>query len=153
MEEVVLDTANYVMARRGNPEIKRIMVGDFSGDGHGMYETVFVKTKHTSAEIRAAFKKAIDESKLNNSDNLCEEWETDTISKDMLDRMGVDSSKYINSDEGEDPEYCVDGDIYGFVNLIIDFIKVYTPDLKIETISYKAPEIVLEDIGYGLFTY
>lgn len=154
----------------------RLTIGDWSGDGHSISEDFIYESNKSVEEIRQAYKNACKLTGLsfNHNDDytglnlgygtdrqIATEYEESTISKlalKILKKHGIE----LKSEDGSE-EYFIDGS-EDFVDILIKFIKLSLPDLKLKEASYKKSE--LKDIpaingwwnkelncqfGYGLF--
>lgn len=150
----------------------KITIGDWSEDGHGVYEQFVFESNKTVKEVQDAYKASCKLTGLqfNHNDNytgivdnyrnyrndrqICTEYEDSEISEfalDILKEHGI-----IIDDDNLDED--------SFLKLLIDFIKLSLPDLELEEASFKKSE--LKDIpavngwwnkelnvqfGYGLY--
>lgn len=154
----------------------RLTIGDWSKDGHSISEDFIYKSNKSVEEIRQAYKNSckLTELSFNHDEDytglnlkygtdrqIATEYQSSTISELALEIL----KKYeieLKSEDGSE-EYFIDG-VDEFVDILIKFIKLSLPDLKLEEASYKKSE--LKDIpaingwgnkelncqfGYGLF--
>lgn len=132
----------------------KIVLGDYSCDGHCMTETIYVKSNYNQNEIVEAYnnsKKLTGLSFDNSTEpNIGVEWENNTIDYndlEVLKKHGYDLLKERNIDREED--YDIDGG-EDFIDIFFNFVKISLSNLEYEIIQDDTPTLSL-DMGYGLF--
>ena len=133
----------------------RVIIGDWSDDGHGKCDNIEFSSNLTREEIQDAYEKAKAEHKVDFA-LFCNEYEDDKLPDDVSDRLknaGIDVDAIRK--EGGDFWYNDQWDTFGvrsFFLLLMEFIKcgnpnfVYIPD-------ESAPYLKLgnSQMGYGLY--
>ncbi len=142
----------------------KLVIGDWSGDGHDKSDYLVFEVNKTLSEIRQAYFTSCKTTGLSFHNDgiytgICCEYEDSTIDEEdqeILSSFGLDFSKYL--DENGYFKNHVDS----FGALIMDFIKISIPLLVYEEASFKRSEKIEpingfwnEDLnksfGYGLF--
>lgn len=124
-----------------------IRVGDWSHDGHGQYEDVYISSNYSGTAIVEAYRKTAADIRYDFENGVCAGYEDCIIPEEMIDRL-----KNLNCDisdlleEWED-KYNVESS-QNLVEIILRMAKVNIPNL---VWSYKEDECILSGIGYGLF--
>jgi hypothetical protein len=133
----------------------RITIGDWSGDGHSHAEQFVYESNKSVEEIRQAYKDSCRLTGLSFNHNedytgllkpgdygtdrqICTEYQESSISKfakEILKTFNINIEKYVESDSDD---YI---DCENFIILLIDFIKLSLPDLKLEEASFKKSEL------------
>ena len=151
----------------------KLVIGDFSDDGHGKTETVIVETRHTAEQIIEAFQKGAEKLDLKttyikgwpllNIDGLCSNYEDYKFPKDIAAKLGVTLSEdvYIsafweNKDINQEWNDFVakDGKLEKYATL--SYCAVWLaialqgdPTIKMSVVQDTMPKINIG--GYGLF--
>jgi hypothetical protein len=123
----------------------KLIVGDWSNDGHGRSDTKICICSHSAGEVMGAHKKLV--SKGINLLSQCEDYEVSNLGKDFVEKLneiGFDLSGFVEFYDG-----------YSYVNttewmkLYMELAKVEIPELEYKFINDGLPSI---DIGgYGLY--
>lgn len=122
----------------------KIIVGDWSGDGHDQTESFLIETNASAGKIRDAYKKAefsLTDAFAEDGDNL--------LSEDELEQLkdnGIDLDKVCYEDRyGQalfNPE--------AVAQLYLEMARSQLSDLEYEFVDDKI-EVLVEGIGYGCF--
>lgn len=114
----------------------KIVIGDWSNDGHGRTDDYIISTNLSSKEIDAAYKKAVKFIGIDMVEELCRDYNGD-ITKEQIEIFaahGIEIEEYMDRDT--------------FLWLWGEYIKLGNSDFE-----YKMAEDVesIEIGGYGLF--
>lgn len=127
----------------------KLVVGDWSSDGHGISDTTVCICNHSNGEVIDAHKKLA--SKGINLESQCGNYQDSKLSKDFIEKLneiGFNFSEIdfddLVLDEGEVYINCTD-----WVKLYMELSKIEIPDLQYKFISDGLPSIYIG--GYGLF--
>lgn len=127
----------------------RFTVGDWSADGHGMYESVYFETNSTFDEVKAA------NTKLNAEFPLFADWFEDyqdsQIDEDDLEALRVILPEVADREFAayQDEIYLEDGSD-GYARLWAALITHFSPNVELKKVVDKLPTI--HGGGYGLFS-
>lgn len=135
----------------------KIVVGDWSGDGHNKTEDFIVSVNKTKKEILEAYKRTEKDTRVSLTDKLFAEYEDNFMSIEVansLKKYGVDFNEV-----DMHIEYCDNDDEYdlpegynftpeGAVVLFMEMAKVNLPDMKYKLLEF---EELTKGIGYGFF--
>jgi hypothetical protein len=128
----------------------QMRVGDWSHDGHGHTDDIFVTTELTLHDVS----QALDDmnallSKVCGDDfsTICEDYEDNRIPRDMVEALKDMGVNVDNLDEDDDYYRTYSQD---FMHLIIDSLNVFKPELGLKADKKMQPP-VLDVGGYGLF--
>jgi hypothetical protein len=128
----------------------KIELGDPSDDGHGKYETVFIKTAGTEKAIEKAFAKL--RTKGIDFDNICQDYEDCNIDRSDVEKMkklGVEVTDLLEAMEEENEDFTyVDQDTY--VGLLVDCLNAVDSKLDVEIVPEESVPSI-GTFGYGLF--
>ena len=117
-----------------------LKLGDWSDDGHGKTEDVFIQCNLTMEELQAAYKKGSKKVGVNLSDDVCCEYEDSSIDDETRNELEKAGLELPYSEWGIDAT--------DFANLWMAIATIGNPDLKWEHDNLNVPTI---DIGgYGL---
>ena len=136
----------------------RIVIGDWSDDGHGKWDYFTFECSHDKPQIKAAYKKAIKKSKVSLHDSekgakaICTEYEQNKIPDDALARLkdlGVDLEVL----EIEDGQCYAEGIAKLFFEMVKTQITGFTYKLikEIETINGFWSKDFNYSFGYGCY--
>ena len=123
----------------------KIVMGDWSNDGHGMKEDFVVESTHPETELRAAFRKSVDKMNIGfdcNSDtkyHVACEYDDNIVCKEVVDiflENGLNEDDWDIEQTGEirltDPD--------SLVYMILWFISCSMPeDFKYEIVAEDIP--------------
>lgn len=139
----------------------QLVIGDYSGDGHGVTETVTFKVSHKAKDIKAAYKKAIrkagislDSCSVRNIEVVCNEYNNSCISSEQVEKLKSLGIKWDNMES----EFNDDGSLFvSPEDLAYIFMEMVRSQLK--TFKYKRVKPVclngfasdIGSIGYGCF--
>ena len=65
----------------------RLMLGDWSGDGHGIDTTYRIQSNKPIEEVRAAYFSALEQTGLDLTEEVCAEYEDNVITEEMVSRL------------------------------------------------------------------
>jgi hypothetical protein len=132
----------------------KLIIGDYSGDGHEKSETFYFLSNRTSSEIKEIIEKS---NQLTGIDfehlfSYYEQYELTEEQISTLEEKGIDFSKVIKYSYDEFTE---ERDEYGFstddaVNLFMEYLKLSDSELIINLTNDDYQEIDIS-FGYGLF--
>jgi hypothetical protein len=157
----------------------KLVVGDWSGDGHGKSEDVFFETNKTILEIQEAYKASCkltgvefngneDYTGLNRDWKIrknyqiavdYEEHEIPREAEELLLQHGIDVWEGFDNDSYDKVNELapIDG-VEHFAELWVKFVKLSLPDLEMEMVKDEVPSIngwwdknLNVQFGYGLF--
>eukprot|EP00759_Apiculatamorpha_spiralis_P045053 PhF_6_TR4182/c0_g1_i3/m.5620 len=128
-----------------------LVVGDWSGDGHGQTHTIYVKCNCSSQDLQSAFQKGCTKLNFQFQKVIASEYEKSTITKAQVKLLldgGVAYAKEIL--------HCIElnrCDIYSlemdsYINLWIEIAKIGEPSLIVSKSDVQTVVIG----GYGLFS-
>jgi hypothetical protein len=137
-----------------------IEVGDWSGDGHGMTETLLINVNRTNAEIMAAYKEAstacrvtvLGDTQRKGMIKLFREYEDNKIPTEAVYRLrelGI-----VFEDILDDPTEDEKGCIYCFqaedvARLFLEMVRTKLPGFTYDFVEYPT---LVNGLGYGLFS-
>lgn len=143
----------------------KIQLGDPSRDGHGYSEDFLIECNLPIDDVRRAFFKAEEETKII-WQNICEEYEDYTIRKNVIHKFKecglyrvIEEYKYVDSivideDESVDIKGCFDL----YCQLLLEFIKIGNPGFVYKIVSDDCQTLegdtdgkMLSYGGYGLW--
>ena len=141
----------------------RLMLGDWSGDGHGIDTTYRIQSNKPIEEVRAAYFSALEQTGLDLTEEVCAEYEDNVITEEMVSRL-----KGLGLPVPADREWVQTDE---FVDLVLAYIKLGDPALELEVLPFEEmfqwnfgkdfkvlgnrPEATKRHIGffgYGLFS-
>jgi hypothetical protein len=128
----------------------KLVVGDWSSDGHGISDTTVCICNHSNGEVMDAHKKLA--SKGINLLSQCNRYDDSKLGKDFIEKLngiGFNLSE-IDFDDlvlGEGEVY-INGD--DWVKLYMELVKIEIPDLQYKFINDGLPSIYIG--GYGLYS-
>ena len=111
-----------------------LVVGDYSGDGHNMTETVTVKCNLTKEALLEVNKSPLIREFL----RQCSSYQEDKLTDGFIDKL--EKVRILIDDP------CMDSQ--SFVSLYMNLVYIYNPELKWEFLPQNKK---LEIGGYGLF--
>jgi len=138
-----------------NKNLYALTIGDWSCDGHSLYRQYAIKTNETVENIRAAYFKSCQESRIKFHDTkegdikgadyviVCTDYEDGVLSKEAEDRFrsfGID----LNDERYERTEWYGTirfSDIENFAYLLMDFIKKSLPTMEYEFADMSTSEV------------
>ena len=139
----------------------KIIVGDWSGDGHEKTTDYYVEVSHEKETIVKAYNKTRKASKVsvtslsmeeeaNGYVSVCAEYEQNELSAETLDKLiavGVNRDDLMLEDGYDD-----DFDVWeeGIIHLFFAMAKASLPELSYNIIQDET-EVLIEGIGYGCF--
>ncbi|PRY33860.1 hypothetical protein CLV58_1199 [Spirosoma oryzae] len=137
-----------------------LTIGDFSDDGHGKTQQVYLSSNYDRDYVRAAMWKALDKQGL--TEFPCTDYEDNLLSQEQLRQLGIDKpleayeSIYLTVDDGK-----LEMDSESITNLFIDFIQTHSPEIQLTVIKDDSEPIFFcgpdqngrrsLGLGYGLF--
>lgn len=135
----------------------RLIVGDWSGDGHEKTDTIIVKVNKTEKELSDAYDKSHKLTSIDFSETCCCEYQTCEISKDVYDAVvkhfsettGTKWKELYSRSDDDDYDNGVVEDSKMFAELYLEFIQLTLPDLVWKFVDDSIPELNIG--GYGLF--
>ena len=141
----------------------KIIVGDYSGDGHEQSDICIVEVNHLKDEILSAYNRARAASKVSLTSlsreeekkgyvSVGAEYEQNRIFKSELNKLsfiGVNFDNLLLEDEEDDGSFCFWGE-EGIIQLFMEMAKSQLPTLTYEIIN-DGLEVLMEGIGYGLY--
>lgn len=120
-----------------------LVVGDASGDGHNIRETILVSSSLDKKRLEKAYEKGAKIACVDLQNDVCSEYEDSAITNDVCEKLklvGID----VDHEEGDEVE--IDADF--FAELYMRIAKLGDPELEYDFPSVNIAEI---DIGgYGL---
>lgn len=138
-----------------------IRIGDWSADGHGMYETYTVSSNKPIEEVRAAHYRILEETGIDMG-SMCEDYEDSSIDSTMIDKLkslGVDVNKIdlCFADYKEDGvAYAVP---YTLFAIWVHLLNKVDSELKLEHVKIESLDFYgfkdgkhIPHVGYGLFS-
>lgn len=137
------------MQNQKTENIINLIVGDWSGDGHGKTDTVTIKCNLTAKQVEAAYDKGARSSGFDPSSYVCVEYEERKIYEEDLEKLrdlGYDVEAHLGITEHDDEvELDVDAfcEIYMFVAYLGDKSIVWEFENPLSSNIHVG--------GYGLF--
>jgi len=143
-------------------EESTITLGDWSDDGHGKYEEVYVRHTYSTKALKEAYKKSCKKTKIKLHKYLCSDHEDRYLSTEQekeLAEIGIPIGEIIkNFSDDEDFGFDRTVTCQLFVEILMHFIKLSLEDLSWEIFELKKPECfngywgkLNETFGYGLY--
>ncbi len=135
-------------------------IGDWSNDGHGRCDNFIIESnKPIEALFKAYFAAQGKLPKLIHPNNICSQYEQNTISNEVLTQMRAYGFVYSNSVDNDDDENYLETEELASWTLIFMMLGDKNLKLKIKNekeipkfINWNAPKgKQLDQIGYGLF--
>lgn len=143
-----------------------LVIGDWSGDGHGLTETVMIKTSLTAKQINTAYNAGCDKIGFNLITSVCRHYDETRLDYDYYKKLkesGFDfrgfgwdkktvawikefESGQLDDSDGNEPELYLNQEQYLAIYLF--FIKIGNPDFNCLKIDGSEVRIG----GYGLFS-
>lgn len=129
----------------------QLRVGDWSHDGHGHTDEIFVTTDKTFKEVSntmAKLNKHLEKACGYSFDTVCENYEDNIIPVALVNALkdvGVNVGDYDKEDNGDMRTYSQD-----FMQLAVDALNAFSPELNL-VCDEKIQPPVLDLGGYGLF--
>lgn len=128
----------------------KLVAGDWSSDGHGMTEVIWIESNLNINDLKKAFKKGC---KITNVkfENVAASYQDSTISIEdvaKLEKFGFDISKYSEDEEPDDDAWIL-RDIDAFCDIWLWIAKIGNPDFQYNMIHVNEPAINIG--GYGFF--
>lgn len=124
----------------------QLNVGDWSSDGHGKTETISFTANRTAKQVRNAYTKGSKKIGIDLVDGVCEEYEDNTLPKDIFEKLEKAGFAVNEIDEYEG-KYTLYPETFAMIYMFI-------ASLGDEKLSYKMDENYDNRInigGYGLF--
>lgn len=123
----------------------KLIVGDWSGDGHEFTEDIIIKTNLDKRALRAAYEEGSKELGFDFQKEVCEEYEDNTI-----------SDKYVWILEGHGIKVFPDGDFEEASALDVEsYVRIWLGIAKLgnKTLEYEIMNIPYVAVGgYGLWS-
>ena len=129
-------------------EMLEMIVGDYSGDGHNMYQTFNLEIEHDNS-------KEIEQRLLNNEQILNDKYEIDLSNwfkeyeENTLSDEEIQKLKNLNIKIDEETNELRFYDAEEFIDIWIQLMHLVDPEIKINRINYKT--YMSNCTGYGLF--
>jgi len=125
--------------------IHNIMSGDWSNDGHGMTQSIIIRSNLTKEQIEQAYKEGIEIIGFDFKEDYCREYEDDFLPNEIIEKLKLHGI-YVNfeSDNKGDGVH-INPDEY--TELYLKICQLGDSDFKYTII--KTPEVHIG--GYGLF--
>ena len=128
----------------------RLVVGDWSGDGHNITDTSFMKSNLTYIEISSAYRKGSEILGFNLKEDCCHEYEDSLLLGEHIFALranGIDIKfDGRHEDPMEDEEEGVRLMSEEFVEIYLEICKLGNPDFKYEIFRINDVNVG----GYGL---
>lgn len=133
----------------------KLIVGDWSADGHEKTDTIIVSINKTETELSDAYDKSHKLTGIDFSETCCCDYEDHNISKAVYNSVvkhfsettGMKWKELYSRSEDDDYDNGVVESSEMFAELYLEFIQLSLPDLVWEFVGI--PEINIG--GYGLF--
>jgi len=131
----------------------KLMMCDWSGDGHNISEDTFIDTNLTKKEINEAYEKATELLGFSFCDDVASDYEDSQIEVEKVKKLrelGYTKEFGYDGDDLEDDMGMVPLDVEGFLNVYLFLIKLGNPAFTYSIIK-EDMEGWIEIGGYGLF--
>ena len=131
------------------PHMINLVMGDWSGDGHSKTETVTILSNIDKRALEKAYKAGAKKTGVDFENEVAEEYEDNTISAEVVEKLAKHGFKIEDYSEDEDPSdgtYGLWTDGYSLAWLFV--AQVGNPNFKYEVITDDSPNINIG--GYGL---
>jgi hypothetical protein len=128
----------------------KLVAGDWSSDGHGMTEVIWIESNLDLKSLEQAFKKGCKITKVK-FENVAARHQDSTISIEdvaKLEKFGFDISKYSWYEEPDDDAWTLQ-DVDAFCDIWLWIAKIGNPDLQYNMVHVNEPAINIG--GYGFF--
>lgn len=134
----------------------KMLVGDWSGDGHGESETFIVETNASSIkDVEVAYDKATDLTGVHPIQSICSEYEDPLITKKDIDKLkahNINVADYAeevyNKEDREEGNLSFQCRADAWVEFILAFIKLGNPLLECKVVDDEFP--TFDAGGYGI---
>lgn len=144
----------------------KLPIGDWSDDGHGKCDWYIIESNKPVQEVREAYFKSVDSTKINLAEELCSEFEDCTLSLEFaekLESLGIDLT-CIKEDSWFDEDMEAWGmDHDSFMEILFQFIQLSDSELILfevpdnlpifNSYSYNEYKRHIGHLGYGLFSF
>jgi len=124
----------------------KLVVGDWSGDGHGQSDTEVCSCSHSVDEVMDAHKKLV--SKGINLLSQCKKHDDSKLGKDFIEKLNGIGFNLSDFFEFFDGNYYVLATEW--MKLYMELVKIEIPYLQYKFINDGLPSICIG--GYGLYT-
>lgn len=129
-------------------KLVELQMGDPSGDGHNIRESIHIISNLDSKELEKAYKKGAKAIKYDPINKLCCDYEDSMISSEIIQKLSDAGYDFKDWELNEDDEDDINLDQDAFAHIILFVIKVGNPDFEFKLTRIDKFEIG----GYGLFS-
>jgi len=133
-----------------------LVLGDWSGDGHNQTATVTIRCNLDKKQLEKAYKAGCKKTGVNFADEVASDFEDNTISKEIVEKLAKHVFKIEDYSEDEQPgESPATGEVGyslwtdGYAAAWMFIAKVGNSELEYEEMTDDSPDIHIG--GYGLF--
>lgn len=127
----------------------KVIVGDESNDGHGMWDTVYFESNFNRSDLNSALSHA-GSSLAEPIRDLFRKYEDNKIPKPLVEELQSHGWELPEECEEYDGKYHVHGP-EGLVRFYLSVIKTFTANLEYRIVSDDTQEFSLPSSGYGLY--
>lgn len=130
----------------------KLVVGDWSYDGHNMTREYIIETQFTTKEVMAAYKAGSKKLKFNFIDTCCTDYEDNQLQKPHIKKLiaaGIDMSPFLGEPD-ENGEYEGGMEPESHAELYLEIVKLGAPDFTYKRVANDDNTILIG--GYGLFS-
>lgn len=127
----------------------KLVVGDWSDDGHGKTDSYLVKTNYSAADIKRSYERVLKTHKLRAPCNDCEDNRVDINIVELLAQHNIKTSDILEYDKKNETYSFVDCGQDYFSELYLRISSVILTDLVYEFIDSDIATLNVG--GYGLF--
>ena len=127
--------------------IVKLVIGDWSGDGHCQSATVIIDSNFSKLDIEKSYIKGSQIIGFDLIEDVCEEYEDSLIPHEVIVKCKIQGMKLEDFFDEYDEEYNFRDWTDGFAKLYLFIVKLGDPD-------FRYTETKLETVnigGYGLF--
>lgn len=131
----------------------KLVLGDWSGDGHNISSSLFVSSSLSASELRTAYAEGTKKVGFDYCNTVCAEYEDSSISKEKLNRLKELGFELRDSDgeefELEEQDECLFMDEETFAGMYMFICKLGNETLEYQFVSDNAQSNQIG--GYGLY--
>lgn len=124
----------------------KIVCGDWSNDGHGMTDSIFIESNLNHEDIEVAYKRGAKEIGLDFRNDVARQYEDHKMSQAQMDILRANNiNTEVDEWYGEPSSYSLDSDSY--IEIFLEICKIGNYNFNYEKIETREVHIG----GYGIF--
>lgn len=125
-------------------KVINLLLGDWSGDGHSITETVTIECNRNVETLKMAYERGVELTGINLTKDICSDYEDNKVSSEIIETLKVFGMVDLPDTYDED-SYSFWTDTYANTWLFI--AKVGDPELEFKIVKNQSINIG----GYGLY--